>query len=184
MVGLGGFVGLVTAIAGVVLAAAGAVKLVDPGPTALVIERLGVGGGRWSARGLGAVELAVALWLLLGGGVPAALTAGLAYVVFAATVVVLRRRQPDTPCGCFGQWSGPPTVRHVAITATGALVCVLAALTATTLAPPPEATATVVALWWTAVGFGALGVVWALTGSQPLRRAAPRRRHSTPQGGS
>ncbi len=130
-----------------VLVASGATKLAEPTAFADALAGLGVGGPdgsssrRWTAVGVGLVEVGLGLnALVLGGAFVAALSA-LAYAAFTAVVLVARSRGMDS-CGCFGARSGTPTVAHAAINAVSGLVCVAAVL-----APPPAVS----------VGLGDLG---------------------------
>jgi len=156
-------VSVLAGVAAVVLGAAGAVKAVDPTATARMLTAVGVGGGTRTARLLGVVEVAVALWLLLDGGQwPAAATAVI-YAALTAVVVTLRRRSPMTPCGCFGAWSGPPARRHVALDAGAALAAAVAAVTHTSVAPPSGSVGATTG-WWLAVAAGAALSVVVLAG--------------------
>lgn len=150
--------------AGVVLGAAGVTKLVDPSPTERLLAALGLGGGAPVARAAGLVELGLALWLLASGAPASAAGMAAAYLVLLITVLVLRHRSPSTPCGCFGQWSGPPSARHVIVNALGVSVCALAAATATPVAPPSGVSATGALGWWGAVAGVAIAGVIALGG--------------------
>lgn len=123
-----------------VLVASGAAKLAEPTAFAEALAGLGIGGRggsassmqRWTAVGVGLVEVGVGLnALVLGGSVIAALAA-LAYAAFTVVVLVARARGLAS-CGCFGARSGTPTAAHAAINGASALVCVAATL----MAPPP-----------------------------------------------
>jgi hypothetical protein len=153
--------------AGVVLAAAGVTKLMDPAPTHRLFAALGIGGGSRAARAVGAVELCLGLWLLATGNRWAATLAAVAYLVLVVTVLTLRHRSPTTPCGCFGQWSGPPSARHVVVNVLGASTCALAAATGTAVAPGGGSTTAGALAWWGAVAITALAAVLALGGRRP-----------------
>lgn len=174
-------VGVGAAAGGVVLGAAGVTKLVDPAPTVRLFGALGVGaGGAPAARTAGAVELALALWLLSTGNRWAAAATALAYVVLVGVVLALRHRSPSTPCGCFGQWSGPPAARHVVVNALGAATCALSAATDTSVAPPGGTGTAGVLAWWAAVAIVAVAGVLALGGRRSP--AAARAGSATPPG--
>lgn len=171
---------LATGIAGVVLGAAGATKVIDPGATARTLEAVGAPGGRLAARLLGTLELLIALWLLASGSRWAAAATALAYLVLTLTVVLLRRRSPATPCGCFGAWSGPPSARHLAINLGGVIVSTLVATADVTVGPPAGWNGAGVLAWWLVVVGGSALVVLALAG--PRRTSAGGRSHeSAPQ---
>jgi hypothetical protein len=124
-----------------VLVASGAAKLAEPTAFAEALTDLGLGGRqgsssrsaqRWTAIGVGLVELGIGLTaLVLGGAVVAALAAA-AYVAFTVVVLVARHRGLAS-CGCFGARSGTPSAAHAAINAASALVCAAAVL----VPPPP-----------------------------------------------
>jgi len=167
--------------AGVVLGAAGVTKLVDPTPTTRLFDALGLTGSARVAQAAGGVELGLALWLLATGGRWAATATALAYLVLIVLVLTLRRRSPSTPCGCFGQWSGPPSARHVVVNALGASACALAAATDTPVTPPAGTAVAGVVTWWGAVAVAALLGVLALGGRRPGAGAPGRR---TPAAGT
>ncbi|MFN7148684.1 MAG: MauE/DoxX family redox-associated membrane protein [Microthrixaceae bacterium] len=122
-----------------VLVASGAAKLAEPTAFAEALDGLGIGGAgastsvrRWTAVGVGLVELGIGLnALVLGGAVLAALAAA-AYAAFTVVVLVARGRGLAS-CGCFGARSGTPTAAHAAINAASALICAAAVL----VPPPP-----------------------------------------------
>ena len=153
--------------AGVVLAAAGVTKLMDPAPTHRLFAALGIGGGSRAARAVGAVELCLGLGLLATGNRWAATLAAVVYLMLVVTVLTLRHRSPTTPCGCFGQWSGPPSARHVVVNVLGASTCALAAATGTAVAPGGGSTTAGALAWWGAVAIIALAAVLALGGGRP-----------------
>ncbi len=119
------------AVAALVLAAGGAFKLRDPGPTAAMWEALGVAvGGERLRRGLtvlsGVVEIALgSATFLVGGRVLASLTAA-AFAIFAVLAARLTRLPDAASCGCFGKHSGRTTSLHVVIDAVVALVALVA----------------------------------------------------------
>lgn len=122
-----------------VLVASGAAKLAEPTAFAEALDGLGIGGAgastslrRWTAVGVGLVEVGIGLnALVLGGAVVAAL-ATLAYAAFTVVVLVARGRGLAS-CGCFGARSGTPTAAHAVINAVSAVICAGAVL----VPPPP-----------------------------------------------
>lgn len=177
---LSGLVAIAAAIAGVVLGAAGAAKLAEPAATVRALGALDAPASPLLARAVGIGELAVAVLLLGTISRWAAAVGALTYLVLLAVVVVLRRRSPDTPCGCFGQWSGPPSARHLVVTLAGGVACALAAVTDTQAGPPPNSTGTAVLGWWLAIVAAAAGVIVLLS----ARPHDTRRPHHTPRPGT
>lgn len=165
-------VALATGVAGVVLGAAGATKLVEPGASARMLDAVGAPVGRGGARLVGLLEILVAIWLLASGSRWAATATALAYLVLTLTVVVLRRRSPATPCGCFGAWSGPPSARHLVINVSGLAVSALTAASDVPVGPPAAATGAGGLAWWLAVVTGSALVVLALAGPRSSRPPA------------
>ncbi len=103
-------------ICALVLAAAGALKLRDPVPTAGALQAVGWPSAPWLVRVLGAVEVAAGATGLVVGGIAGAVAVGLLYTGSAVfTVVALRRATPLQSCGCFGQADTPPGARHVVV---------------------------------------------------------------------
>jgi len=170
-------IGLVAGIAAAVLAAAGILKVVDPTATVRVLDAIGLGSTPAAARAVGVVETVLALWLLAGGGRWAAAACALVYLALTTAVIRLRRRSPSTPCGCFGQWSGPPMRRHVVVNLAGAAACAIAAATGASVDPGAGASTPLTVGWWLALIVGAVAVVVTLTGPQ---RPDPTRASPTP----
>jgi hypothetical protein len=116
-----------------VVIAAGAAKLAEPGPLASLLGNLAPwlsrrnGAAVWSARVVGAVEIVSGLSGLALGGPWSAGAVGALYLAFAAAVVVARRRRLPS-CGCFGTRSSPPSVAQVVTNLVSAAVCVAAVL--------------------------------------------------------
>ena len=103
-------------ICALVLAAAGALKLRDPVPTAGALRAVGWPSAPPLVRGLGAVEVAAGATGLVVGGIAGAVAVGALYAGFAVFIVVaLRRTTPLQSCGCFGQADTPPGVRHLVV---------------------------------------------------------------------
>lgn len=150
--------------AATVLGALGIVKLIDPTPTSTMLAALRVPGRDLAARLLGAGEVVVAVVVLSDGPVVAVVALAVAYWSFTIGLVVLRRRSPDTPCGCVGRWSGPPSMRHIAINgvlASSAVACVATGTTAwPTLSGPVSTTA-----YWLSAMIASVGVIAAMSSS-------------------
>ncbi|NYH52917.1 hypothetical protein HNR06_002506 [Nocardiopsis arvandica] len=94
-------------------------RAADTGLAVLVPERL----RRTSTVGTGLLEAALAVGLLTVAGLPGEVVRTLTAVVFAVSVVVLmlvRRRDPEAGCGCFGGLSRIP-VGWRALTRAGLL---------------------------------------------------------------
>ena len=173
---------LATGIAGVVLGAAGATKVIDPGPAARMLGAVGAPGGRPAARLLGTIEVLVALWLLAGGTRWAAIATAVLYLVLTLTVVLLRHRSPATPCGCFGTWSGPPSTRHLVINLGGLAVSALTAAADIAVGPPAGWTGAGVLAWWMVVVGGSGLVVLTLAGWRSRPTTSPPTRPDRQQG--
>ena len=179
---------LLTAVAAAVLGAAGVTKVLDPRPTAHMLDAIGAPGGPATARIAGVVELLVALWLLADGSRWAASAGALVYLGLTIAVLVLRRRSPATPCGCFGRWSGPPTARHLVVNLLGVAALTLAAVAASPTGPPAGLAVTSTLQWWLVVAGGATVVILVLAGSRidassgpaRARRATSQRHHQRP----
>jgi len=112
------------AIICIVLALAGATKIVSPLPTAQALRGLGLPSTRGLVRVLGAAELALAVIGLTTDFVLAAVGVGAMYVGFAGFIVLALRKDSGVSCGCFGASSAEPTWGHVVlnIAAAGAAV--------------------------------------------------------------
>jgi len=117
-----------------VILASGAAKVVAPSGFAGLLATFGVPRPRVVAVGAGAVELALGAVALVQAGPWLALAVGVAYLSFAGTVLLARRRgAPD--CGCFGAVAAPPSMLHVVINLFAAAVALVAAVAAG--GPPP-----------------------------------------------
>lgn len=115
----------------VVLALAGAVKVVDPAGTRVALRTVGLPSSAAAARVIGSAELALAILVLAVGGVVPALGVAAAYVGFAAFAEVLRARSRGrADCGCFGNASAPVSRLHFVVN------LVLAAVALATLLDP------------------------------------------------
>jgi hypothetical protein len=113
------------AVAALVLAAGGAFKLRDPGPTSDMFAAVGLrgrGARRLLAVASGLVELALGIATLLVGGWLLALATASAFTVFALLALRMVRTGSTASCGCFGRHSGRTTGLHVAIDVAVAVV--------------------------------------------------------------
>lgn len=106
------------------LVLAGVAKLARPTAPGRALLLAGLPGGRVAARGLGALEVAVATAGLALGGLAWAPQAVL-YVGFTA-FVLRERTRPSANCGCFGEEDVPLTAVHVGVDALLAAAAVAA----------------------------------------------------------
>ncbi len=118
--------------AALLLAAAGAFKVLRPGPAARALAAMRVPAPPLAARLLGAVELAVAA-AAFSGGRPGAVALAVTYGAFAVYALLAGRRAAD--CGCFGSTT-PLGGVHVAVDA--GLAAVAAAVAVEPLGAPRE----------------------------------------------
>ena len=119
------------ALAGALLAIAGAIKVARPATARAALNAAGLPGRGYVVRALGIAEIAAGAALLIR---PAPLTAAagaVAYACFAVFIVRLRRAHVE--CGCFGPAGGEARAYHAVLNAVLASTCALAAL-----APPPQ----------------------------------------------
>lgn len=123
------------AVVCLVLAGAGAAKVVKPGDTARALALFGWPVGFNVVRSGGAVEASVAVAALITAEPILAAAVALSYLAFAVWVAVaMARGVPLSSCGCFGVPDTPPTVTHVvfdvvaAATAAAAGIVVLPSL--------------------------------------------------------
>jgi len=115
-------------IAAVVLAAAGAVKVLRPGAAAPTMQALRLPAGPVGVRALGVAEFAVAVGVVAGGTVAPALLA-VTYLALAVVAERLRRLPAKAGgCGCFGRSDAPVGLLHVAVDAGCAAVAAAAAI--------------------------------------------------------
>ncbi|MEJ7584217.1 MAG: MauE/DoxX family redox-associated membrane protein [Acidimicrobiales bacterium] len=150
--------GPLLAVAGLV-AAAGAAKVVRPGPTARALRSAGLPGSPALGRVLGGVELVVAVAAIATGSRPTALVVVATYLAFAAfSLRLIARQGPDADCGCFGQESSPVTSLHVALNLGAAGLAAWAAVS-----PPGRVTAVLADQPLAGVPFVALALlaVWS-----------------------
>lgn len=119
-------IGVLSACA-VLLGVAGVTKVLRPAPTGRAARALDLAiplllRGSPAVRLLGVLEVAVALGVLLVGGVIAAAALASAYLLLTAVTVRLLRVAPDSDCGCFGTAQEPVSRAHVVVNAACALV--------------------------------------------------------------
>ena len=103
-------------IAALLLAAAGAAKVIDPTTTVGALRKLGLPAPPTAVRVGGAVEVALAVGAVLTGAPVLAALVAVSYLLFTAFVLVaLGRGLPIGSCGCFGKVDTPPSVLHVVV---------------------------------------------------------------------
>lgn len=122
----------ISAIVLIVLAVAGAAKMLTPAPTAETLASIGVRVGPLPVRLLGLVEVALAIGaaitaspLLLGAA--ALLHLGFTGVVFAirrarVRLVAAGSSDAGASCGCFGSSSAAPGLPHIIVTVASAAI--------------------------------------------------------------
>ncbi len=108
-----------------VLVVSGIQKLVAPGAAAeaMADARLPLPGRGRPAAGvaLGAIEAATGLTALAVPHRLAAAWLGVFYLALAGFVLLLRARDADAGCGCFGASSTPPGTAHLALNGVAAV---------------------------------------------------------------
>jgi hypothetical protein len=121
-------VGSLVLAAALLVAAAGAAKLVGPEPAAVMLRR------GWPAlrhsiglasvvRVAGLTELVIALAVIgVGGRIPVAVLAG-CYAVFALVAVRVARLGQQASCGCFGRTESPVGTAHIVLNVICVAVC-------------------------------------------------------------
>jgi hypothetical protein len=115
-------------VSAILLALAGAQKLVDPTMTVGALRALRLPASPALVRGASAAELALGMAAVTVGGAPLWWLVALSYLAFAAFVVAaLRKGTMIGSCGCFGREDTPPHWTHVLL---DGLLAVLAAATA------------------------------------------------------
>ena len=103
-------------IAALLLAAAGAAKVMDPTTTVGALRKLGLPTPAAAVRVGGAVEVVLAVGAVLTGAPVLAALVAVSYLLFTAFVLVaLGRGLPIGSCGCFGKVDTPPSVLHVVV---------------------------------------------------------------------
>ena len=111
----------------VILAVGGAAKVVAPLQGRRAIRAVGLEVPLWSVRLLGLGEIALAIAAALKGGTVLPIAVGMAYLAFAAFVVLMLRSGAGTSCGCFGSASTPPSGLHIAVNVACSAVAIGAA---------------------------------------------------------
>jgi len=120
--------------AAALLVAGGAGKARHPAPLQRALRALHLPASAHLVRAVALAELLVGLSALLLGGVVPALLVALSYAAFAGFVgLALVRGGVLASCGCFGRSDTPPTVPHLILTASFALVGA-----ASLVSPPPS----------------------------------------------
>jgi Methylamine utilisation protein MauE len=110
------------------LALAGVFKLHRPAPTAGALRAMHLPGRPALVRVLGAVEVVVGGLALVTGAQVWLTLAAAAYLAFAAFVAAaLLSGSALQSCGCFGQRDTPPSVVHLVVNLTAAVVLLVAA---------------------------------------------------------
>ena len=103
-------------IAALLLAAAGAAKVVDPANAVGALRAFGLPMPPGGVRVVGAVEAVLAVAAALSGAAVLAAAVAGSYLLFTAFVLVaLARDLPIGSCGCFGKVDTPPSVLHVVV---------------------------------------------------------------------
>jgi hypothetical protein len=116
-------------LAAALLAAAGAVKVLRPRPTAQALLDAGLPASDGAARGLGLIEVATGGWALLSGSPASALALGAVYLAFAGFLAYVLHAHPDADsCGCAGAKAVPPSRLHLALNLLAAAVGIAYAL--------------------------------------------------------
>jgi hypothetical protein len=142
-----------TFLAAGLLAAAGAAKIARPRAAEQLLADVGIGGGSWSARLLGGIEICVAGWALVAPAVVGAYALAVVYVAFAGFLgYVLVARPGAGSCGCAGAKTVPPSVLHLSLD----VIAGLAALGYAALRGPGVPT------WIASLGLGAIPVLAGL----------------------
>jgi hypothetical protein len=116
------------AIISMVLVVAGVWKVRRPAPTRDALRAMHVPVPLTAVRGLGLLEVALAVATIAAGGVVLPALVGGLYLVFA--VVSWQLRDADISCGCFGAASAtPPGPLHIGVNLVAAAVALAVALT-------------------------------------------------------
>jgi methylamine utilization protein MauE len=125
-------IGALELAAALLLAAAGAAKLVAPGPAAAMLRRAVPPLAR-NLRAVpavvrvgGAAELAIGIGVAVTGSRWSALLLALAYAAFAVVAARLIRLGTRQSCGCFGRTDSPVGRPHVALNLAALAVAIAA----------------------------------------------------------
>lgn len=100
-------------IACIILGLSGAAKAGAPLPARRALGAVGIRVPAVAVRVLGVGEIALAAAGIFSPGPVVPILVGMAYLAFAAFVMVLLRVSSDTSCGCFGSADTPPSRLHV-----------------------------------------------------------------------
>ena len=111
----------------VILAVGGAAKIAAPIQARRAIRAVGLEVPLWTVRALGLGEITLAVAAALKGDTILPIAVGMAYLAFAAFVVLMLRSGAGTSCGCFGSASTPPSGLHVAVNVACGAVAIGAA---------------------------------------------------------
>jgi hypothetical protein len=112
------------ALAGL-LAAAGAIKVVDPSTTVGALRAIGLPSYTLLVRSGAMGEVVLGVCAIAFGGEIAWLLVALSYAAFACFVAwALRLGTPIGSCGCFGRADTPPHPVHVSIDLVAAFVAI------------------------------------------------------------
>jgi hypothetical protein len=142
--------------AALLLLASGPAKLRAPEPTVAALRALRIDvllplADRAVVRTGGVAEIALACWVLAGGGRVAAAALAAAYLGFAAVAVRLIVVGSAASCGCFGTVSAPVGRAHLAVCLAAAAAAVAATVSPvasarTLFAPDPAIGAAIAVL--------------------------------------
>lgn len=117
------------AVAALVLVVGGISKLRDPVPTRRMLALLRVPGPDVVTHLSAGVEVALGVIALLFGGRVTAGLVGVVYLLFTVMMLMLiRRGDAASTCGCFGSLSSRPSIVHVAVDLAGVVVALVAAI--------------------------------------------------------
>lgn len=105
-----------------ILGLGGVAKLVAPRPARQALRAVGVPAPIAAVRTLGLAEVTLACAAGFSGGRFLPIAVGMAYVAFAAFVVLMLRTATGTSCGCFGTSATPPSLLHVVVNLASAAV--------------------------------------------------------------
>jgi hypothetical protein len=119
-------------VAAALVALAGAMKVLQPAPTAGALRAVRLPSSRRLVRVLGVGEVVLAVAAAATFARPLLVLLAAAYLGFAAFVVAaLDAHAPVQSCGCFGRADTPPSAVHVGLNLCAAGVLFAAALTGT-----------------------------------------------------
>ena len=98
-----------------ILGLGGIAKLWAPIPARRALQAASINVPLSAVRALGLSEVALACAAVFRGGTFLLIVVGMAYVAFAAFVIVILRVGDGATCGCFGSASAPPSALHVVV---------------------------------------------------------------------